>query len=247
MTIKATYYGANGWLIELDNARILIDPWLNGDLTFPPGDWLIKGELGKEVEVPSDIDFLLLTQGQPDHSHPPTLEKINKSIPVIASEAAGKVVSKIGFKIIKTLKPGEIFENNNLIIQATTGASVPNIENGYIIDAGLDSIYIEPHGYLDKKIKPRNIDLLITPVIDFSLPLAGKFIKGKTVLPELLKLFNPSTVLASTTGGNIKFTGLINKLIKTEGSFENDTLYKEFNANIINPVQFKQYLFNRKM
>tara|TARA_B100000579_G_scaffold86852_1_gene68000 strand:+ start:684 stop:1427 length:744 start_codon:yes stop_codon:yes gene_type:complete len=247
MTIKATYYGANGWLIELDNARILIDPWLNGDLTFPPGDWLIKGELGKEVEVPSDIDFLLLTQGQPDHSHPPTLEKINKSIPVIASEAAGKVVSKIGFKIIKTLKPGEIFENNNLIIQATTGASVPNIENGYIIDSGLDSIYIEPHGYLDKLIKPRNIDLLITPVIDFSLPLAGKFIKGKTVLPELLKLFNPSTVLASTTGGNIKFTGLINKLIKTEGSFENDTLYKEFNANIINPVQFKQYLFNRKM
>ena len=247
MTIKATYYGANGWLIELDNARILIDPWLNGDLTFPPGDWLIKGELGKEVEVPSDIDFLLLTQGQPDHSHPPTLEKINKTIPVIASEAASKVVSNIGFKIIKTLKPGEIFENNNLIIQATTGASVPNIENGYIIDSGLDSIYIEPHGYLDKLIKPRNIDLLITPVIDFSLPLAGKFIKGKTVLPELLKLFNPSTVLASTTGGNIKFTGLINKLIKTEGSFENDTLYKEFNANIINPVQFKQYLFNRKM
>lgn len=73
MTIKATYYGANGWLIELDNTRILIDPWLNGDLRFPPGDWLIKGELFKEVEIPIGIDFLLLTQGQPDHAHPPTL------------------------------------------------------------------------------------------------------------------------------------------------------------------------------
>ena len=60
MTIKATYYGANGWLIELDKTRILIDPWLNGDLTFPPGDWLIKGKLGKEIEVPKDVDLLLL-------------------------------------------------------------------------------------------------------------------------------------------------------------------------------------------
>ena len=114
MTIKATYYGANGWLIELDKTRILIDPWLNGDLTFPPGDWLIKGVLGKEVEIPRSIDFLLLTQGQPDHAHPPTLEKINKSIPVIASQAASNVVSKIGFTEINTLKPGEAFKKNNI-------------------------------------------------------------------------------------------------------------------------------------
>ena len=91
MIIKATYYGANGWFIEINNIKILIDPWLNGDLTFPPGDWLIKGELRHEIDIPKDIDILLLTQGQPDHAHPPTLKKINKSITVIASEAACKV------------------------------------------------------------------------------------------------------------------------------------------------------------
>ncbi len=241
MTVKATYYGANSWLIELDKTRILIDPWLNGDLTFPPGDWLIKGVLGKESEVPSGIDFLLLTQGQPDHAHPPTLEKIDKCVPVIASQAASKVVSQIGFTTIKTLKPGEYFKKHNLKIQATSGASVPNIENGYIIDSSLGSIYIEPHGFLDKKIKPRNIDLLITPVIDFSLPLAGKFIKGKTVLPQLLKLFNPKTILASTTGGDIKFTGIINNLIKVEGSVEDISLLKGTSTKLINPEQFKEY------
>ena len=47
MTIKTTYYGSNTWLIELDDKRILIDPWLNGDLIFPPGDWLIKVILGR--------------------------------------------------------------------------------------------------------------------------------------------------------------------------------------------------------
>ena len=241
MSIKATYYGANGWLIELRKTRILIDPWLNGDLTFPPGDWLIKGELAKETEVPSNLDFLLLTQGQPDHSHPPTLKKINKDIPVIASEAASKIVSQIGFTKIIPLKPGEIFVKNKISIQATSGASVPNIENGYIIDLGLDSIYIEPHGFLDKKIKPRNVDLLITPVIDFSLPLAGKFIKGKTVLPQLLKLFKPKTILASTTGGDIKFTGIINKLIKVDGSVDDISLLNDTTTKLINPKTFKQY------
>jgi len=245
MAIKATYYGANGWLIELDKARILIDPWLNGDLTFPPGDWLIKGKLGKEIEVPTNIDFLLLTQGQPDHAHPPTLEKIDKSIPVIASQAASKVVSQIGFTKIKTLKPGETLKIKNINIQATSGASVPNIENGYIIYSSLGSIYIEPHGYLDKKIKPRNIDLLITPVIDFSLPIAGKFIKGKTVLPQLLKIFNPSTILASTTGGDITFTGIINSLIKVDGSVEDISLFKDTSTSLINPEPFKEYIIKK--
>tara|TARA_Y100001968_G_scaffold315773_1_gene342751 strand:- start:1346 stop:2077 length:732 start_codon:yes stop_codon:yes gene_type:complete len=241
MTIKATYYGANGWLIELDQSRILIDPWLNGDLTFPPGDWLIKGKLDKEIEVPSKIDFLLLTQGQPDHAHPPTLKKINKSIPVIASHSASKVAGLIGFTTINTLKPGDTLKINNLYIQATSGASVPNIENGYIIESDLGSIYIEPHGFLDKKIKPRKIDLLITPVIDFSLPLAGKFIKGKTVLPQLLKLFKPKTILASTTGGDITFTGIINKLIRVDGSVEDNSFFKDTNTNLINPEPYKEY------
>ncbi len=242
MAIKAKYYGANGWLVELDKKRLLIDPWLNGELTFPPGDWLIKGMLGKEIEVPNNIDFLLLTQGQPDHAHRPTLEKIKKSIPVIASEAASKVVGQLGFTKINTLKPGETFNNNNLKIQATSGASVPNIENGYIIDSASSSIYIEPHGFLDKKIQPRNIDLIITPVLDFSLPLAGKFIKGKSVLPQLLKLFKPRTVLASTTGGDIKFTGIINNLIKVDGSVEDISLFKNSNTSLINPEPYKEYI-----
>ena len=246
MAIKATYYGANGWLIDLDTTRILIDPWLHGDLTFPPGDWLIKGKLVKEVGVPNDIDLLVLTQGQPDHAHTPTLEKIDKNIPVVASEAASKVVRQIGFSKIITLKPGENFKNNNLNIQATSGASVPNIENGYIIDSRLGSIYIEPHGFLDKKLKPRNIDILITPVIDFSLPLAGKFIKGKSVLPQLLKLFNPSTILASTTGGDIHYTGIINKLIKVDGSVDDISILKNNSTRLINPVQFKEYKINKK-
>tara|TARA_B100000700_G_scaffold206450_1_gene226963 strand:- start:472 stop:1215 length:744 start_codon:yes stop_codon:yes gene_type:complete len=242
MQISATYYGANGWLIQLGSIRILIDPWLNGQLSFPPGDWLIKGELNKEVTPPPNITYLLLTQGQADHSHTPTLSKLDKSITVIASNAASKVVRKLGYKRIIPLTPGESFKNDVLTIEATAGAPVPNIENGYIIDHPCGSIYIEPHGFLDVKVKARNIDLVITPVIDFALPIAGKFIKGKSILPKLITLFKPKTLFSSTTGGDIRFTGILNKFISVEGTTDDESIFINTSTKYINPKPYYKYL-----
>ena len=73
------------------------------------------------------------------------------------------------------------------------------------------------------------------------MPLAGKFIKGKTVLPQLLKLFNPTTILASTTGGDITFTGVINNLIKVDGSVEDISLFKGTSTKLINPEPLIEY------
>ena len=61
MVIAATYYGSNGWLVEFNQTRILIDPWLRGDLVFQPGPWLIKGTLNQQFIVPTKIDLILLT------------------------------------------------------------------------------------------------------------------------------------------------------------------------------------------
>ena len=60
MSVKATYFGSSGWLIEFANFRVLIDPWLRGKLAFPPGPWLIEGKLKRDIEKPVDIDLILL-------------------------------------------------------------------------------------------------------------------------------------------------------------------------------------------
>ena len=41
--------------------------------------------------------------------------------------------TKSGFNSIKVLKPSEIINQNGLKIQATAGAPVPQVENGYIV------------------------------------------------------------------------------------------------------------------
>ena len=57
---------------------------------FPPGAWLLKGELPQDQPVPEDLDLLLLTQGLPDHSHPDTLRILDKTSPLWAPQLQGR-------------------------------------------------------------------------------------------------------------------------------------------------------------
>ena len=217
MTFEAKYLGSNGWLIKFDKINLLIDPWLTGNLIFPPGEWFFKGSLDKEIVIEDEINIILLTQALPDHCHVPTLINFKKNIDIICSNSAKKILEKLGFSSIKVLRPSEIISKDGLQIQATAGAPVPQIENGYIVrDLEGKGFYIEPHGYLDENLKPQEIDAVITPTINLELPLLGPFVKGADVLPKLIKTFNPKYILSSTAGGEAKYTGILNKFISVQ-------------------------------
>jgi hypothetical protein len=217
MTFKATYLGSNGWLIKFKETNLIIDPWLKGDLIFPPGEWFFKGSLEEEILIDKQIDIILLTQGLPDHCHVPTLEMFRRDIPVICPESAVKTLEKIGFGSIKMLKPTEKTNILNLVFEATAGAPVPQIENGYIVKDEQDNgFYIEPHGYLDEKLNNQNLDAVITPTKNLELPLVGSFVKGADVIPKLIKKFNPKFILSSTVGGDAKYSGFLNNFISVQ-------------------------------
>lgn len=220
MTATATYLGANGWLLEVEGLRVLVDPWLVGDLVFPPGPWLLKGTMPELQPVPESLDLLLLTQGLQDHAHPDTLATLSKDLTVVGSAAAAKVAQRLGFSSVQTLAPGDCTERGALRIRATAGAAVPAVENGYLLDWPGGSLYLEPHGVLDSSVEARPVQTVITPVVDLGLPLVGNFITGATVMPDLIRRFQPQQVLASTTGGNVRFSGLISKALEAGGVSE---------------------------
>ena len=228
MTFKATYLGSNGWLINFKETNILIDPWLTGDLIFPPGEWFFKGSLNNEISINCDIKTILLTQGLPDHCHIPSLNKFKKNIDIICPKSAKAILEKSGFTSIKVLIPSEEINQNGLKVQATAGAPVPQIENGYIVkDLEGNGFYIEPHGYLDETIKTQQLDAIITPTMNLDLPLVGSFVKGADILPKLIKRFNPKYILASTDGGDAKYSGFLNNFISVHE-------YKEkVNCNLV--------------
>ena len=210
----ATYFGSNSWLLEIAGLRVLVDPWLVDALVFPPGPWLLKGELPQPWPIPEGLDLLLLTQGLADHAHPATLAQLPKHLPVVGSPAAAKVVKGLGFSQVTSLSPGQQHQQGDLLIQASAGARVPLVENGYLLEWPEGSLYLEPHGVLDPALPQRPVDTVISPVIDLGLPLAGNFITGASVLPDLIDRFQPQQVLASTTGGDVQFSGLISRFLE---------------------------------
>jgi L-ascorbate metabolism protein UlaG (beta-lactamase superfamily) len=216
--MHATYFGANGWLLELAGLRVLVDPWLTGPLQFPPGPWFFQGELAESRPAPTDLDLLLLTQGLDDHCHPASLALLPKTLPVVASASGAAKARQLGFQQVTALAPGQQHQLGELNITATAGAPVPQVENGYLLEHPSGSLYLEPHGYLPANLPGRRLDAVITPVVDLGLPLAGAFVRGTQVLPQLLERFQPHTVLASTAGGDVRFSGLLTQVLWQKGS-----------------------------
>ncbi len=239
--VEATYFGANGWLLDWSGLRVLVDPWFRGPLVFPPGPWFFQGQLSQSLELPADLDLLLLTQGLDDHAHPETLALLPRSLPVVGSMAAAKKVQQLGFEQVTGLRPGETTVFGDLRIEATAGAPVPQVENGYLLRHPEASLYLEPHGYLSAEVAPEALDAVITPVVDLGLPVAGAFVRGQTVLPELVQRFSPRKVLASTTGGEVRFSGWLNRWLWQKGTLAEAQQAVGSAAQVIDPVPGQRY------
>ncbi len=219
-----TYFDSNSWLIEIDGARILVDPWLVGNLTFGNASWLFKGTKNNAHPIPENIDVILLSQGLEDHAHPPTLKELDHNIPVVASPNAAKVVQELGYSTIIPVAHGESHTINDKVeIKAIPGSPIgPTLtENAYII-RGLESgktLYYEPHGYHSQEIKTtESIDVVITPLISLKLPLLGAVIKGPKTALELCQAIKPQVILSTAAGGDVSFEGLLISILKAEGT-----------------------------
>jgi L-ascorbate metabolism protein UlaG (beta-lactamase superfamily) len=224
--LYATYLDSNSWLFEIKGKRILIDPWLVGPLVFGNLTWLFKGDRRTSRAIPENIDLIVLSQGLEDHAHPPTLQQLDRNIPVVASPNAAKVVQGLGYTQIIPLAHGEVYTlDNQLQIQATPGSPVgPTlVENGYLIrdpDQG-NVLYYEPHGYHSPTLKAiAPVDIVITPIIDLKLPLLGPVIQGQKRTLEVTQWLQPQIILPTAAGGDIVFEGLLMSVLRAEGSAE---------------------------
>ena len=223
LTMYLTWLDSNSWLIELDGKRILLDPWLVGDLTFGNLTWLFKSYRHQERAIPDSLDLILLSQGLEDHAHPETLKRLDKTIPVVGSLSAATVAQKLGFNQVTALKHGEAFTLGQLTIQATPGSPLgPMVqENGYLIKdlASGVKLYYEPHGFHAPALKENApIEVVITPLIDLALPLVGSIIKGTESALKLARDVRPQVMLPTAAGGDILFDGILPSMLKAIGS-----------------------------
>lgn len=220
-----TWLDSNSWLIEMGGKRVLLDPWLVGPLVFGNMNWLFKGERPSPRPIPDSIDLILLSQGLEDHAHPATLQQLDRQIPVVASPNAVKVVQGLGYTQITTLAHGETTAVENLEIHAMPGSPIGPLltENAYLLKdstAGT-KLYYEPHGYHSPSIKEfAPVDVVITPVVSLEIPLLGPVIQGKKTVLEIVQWLQPKVLLPTAAGGDVRFEGILQSLLRASGSLE---------------------------
>lgn len=224
--MQLTYFGANSWLLEFGQHRILIDPWLVGSLVFGNLPWLFEGKRSQPIDpFPEDIDLILLSQGLEDHAHRPTLERLDKTIPVVGSTSAAKVAKELGYGQVTPISPGQTYTFADRIeIRALPGAPIGlQVENAYLLKDLEDgtSIYYEPHGFPPAEVKDyAPVDVVISPVVNLELPLAGAIIQGNESAVQLSQWLQPQVFFPTAAGGDMEYEGLLNAFIRTVGSLD---------------------------
>jgi L-ascorbate metabolism protein UlaG (beta-lactamase superfamily) len=244
-----TWLDSNSWLIEMGGKRILLDPWLVGSLSFGNLTWLFEGKKNTDRPIPENIDLILLSQGLPDHAHPPTLEKLDRAIPVVASPSAAKVVESMGYIQVTAIAHGEIFTLAELQIRAFPGSPVgPTlVENGYLLtDLEQNTkLYYEPHGYHSPTLKDvAPVDVVITPIIDLKIPLLGSVIKGSASAVQAVEWLRPQVILPTAAGGDITFEGLLLSVLKAEGGADEVRsllAQKQLSTQVLEPEAWQRF------
>jgi len=221
-----TWLDSNSWLIEVGETRILLDPWLQGDLVFGGAGWLFRGSRPKPLATPDAIDVILLSQGLEDHAHPETLKHLDASIPVVSSPNAASVVESFGFTSITALAHGETYcLNDRLEIRALPGSPIgPTlVENAYILkdlETGR-SLYYEPHGFHSDSIQAyAPVDVVVTPMINLELPLIGPIIKGRDSALKAAEWLKPQVMLPTAAAGEVQYEGLLLSLLRATGAVD---------------------------
>eukprot|EP00871_Galdieria_phlegrea_P003086 jgi/Galph1/3779/GphlegSOOS_G2395.1 len=239
----------NSWCLEIERSmtqvhglRVFVDPWLLGNLYFGP-KFLFEGVKktlrNKKLEEFGPIDLIVLSQGLPDHAHIPTLQQLDKNIPVVASRKASKVCQALGYKNIETLKSGEVssYFSDIIEIMACEGSQVgppyePS-ENGYIFHILSNNyrIFYEPHGSFApatlNTLQKLSVQTVISPVTRILLkPIPFPIINGKEVILEMLRLVKPEQILPLMNFA-LEVRGLLSPFISAEGTFE------EFEASVV--------------
>ncbi|NJL46454.1 MAG: MBL fold metallo-hydrolase [Leptolyngbyaceae cyanobacterium SM2_5_2] len=242
--MDVTWLDSNSWLLEIAGQRILMDPWLVGDLVFGNQAWLFKGEHPQPRQLPEAVDLLLLSQGLEDHAHPPTLKALDKSIPVVGSVSAAKVARELGFEQVTSLSHGDTFVLGETVsIKAVPGSPIgpTTVENGYVLrdlQTGT-SLFYEPHGFHAPALKEdAPIDVVITPVLDLALPLLGPIIRGQAGAMELVEWLRPQVVLPTADAAEVKYSGILLSLLKAVGgasSLQAALQAKGYSTQVVSP------------
>jgi L-ascorbate metabolism protein UlaG (beta-lactamase superfamily) len=220
------------WMFEGGGARVILDPWLMGDITLPGGKKVFQRQHCEPPACTPDalppLDGLLLSAPFGDHMHMPTLEALPRDLTVISNKHAAHRCRDLGFERLQIMKGGQSThvgpEAAGLSLTAVTPA-FPYAHNslGFLIDAPSEGhrIYVETHVTSEARLRALGlrVDAFIAPVQSVRL-MGVQFSMGAARTLRSVGILQPRYTLATGLNPH-QATGLLPSLwLRCEGSVE---------------------------
>jgi len=101
-------------LIETNNERIIVDPWIVGPCNV--NSWYtLRRRAATKKDIPTDIDYIYISHEHQDHFQEETLREFNKNIPIyickFPTDRFYNAVLNLGFKnVIELSSPFAWYE-----------------------------------------------------------------------------------------------------------------------------------------
>ena len=189
----------NSWFLEIDNQKLLVDPWLVG-AEVDYFKWFNK-QWHRHPPMPLDnlpeYDAVIITQQYPDHFHAETLSLLSPGLVIAPGSIAQKlqeILQETAVQFMNKANPctklGELdihwFESKKLLGPAFNAVAICN---------GTETVLLATHGFdfsnaqLDQLRKLPRIELLFTPINEYRLPffLGGAIAPGLSGLEKLIR------------------------------------------------------------
>ena len=196
-------------MLNIDGWRILVDPWLEGTEVDFFGwfntQWHKTAPMAYK-DLPY-FDTVLVTQKYPDHFHAETLRRLEPKHIIAPKSLEHKLKKLLPKAAIEGLSFNHDIsvKNSCKITFMATSRKMDPVYDAFIIDNGVESVFIATHGFhlkskdLDKMKQVSPCQLLITPFNYYKLPffLGGIVSPGLDGVKHLCDHIEPNKVIAT--------------------------------------------------
>lgn len=232
----------NSFALRHAHTTLLVDPWLHDDLVFfTPRFFRATKPLARSPQHDfrsfdaSRVDAIVLTQALPDHAHEPTLRRLPRHIPVVATPAARPLLKKLGFSNLTFTHFGQTVSPLPAVRITTLKGSVvgppwTRPEHAYIFSfdpanpsAAPLQLYHEPHGNHDLRALAEythRIDVVVVPVRSVTTTFGYSIINGTQQALQLCQCLSPRTIVPFDNAGTDSASGALAAFLRSDGGVD---------------------------
>jgi L-ascorbate metabolism protein UlaG (beta-lactamase superfamily) len=137
-----TWLGHSTVVIDVDGTRLITDPVLRRRV------WHLRREAAVDASSFGELDVILVSHTHFDHLDLASLDRLERSVPIVVPRGAGKLLRRRGFARVVETQAGEVLELGGLAVRVTHAEHEsrrwplvrPSPSIGYVVD-GSTSVY----------------------------------------------------------------------------------------------------------